>query len=44
MHQGDEFFRDLENAAGYELRAFTDQAVFCSAPGKQILFKNIVNT
>ena len=42
--QGDEFFRDLESAAGYELRAFTDQALFCSAPGKMILFKDIVNT
>lgn len=41
--QGEEFFRDLETAAGYELRAFTDQAVFCSAPGKQVLMKNIVN-
>lgn len=42
--QGDEFFRDLETAAGYELRAFTDQAVFSSAPGKMVLIKNIVNT
>lgn len=41
--QGEEFFRDLETAAGYELRAFTDQAVFCSAPGKQVLMKNITN-
>lgn len=42
--QGEEFFRDLESAAGYELRCFTDQAIFCSAPGKQVLMKNIVNT
>lgn len=42
--QGDEFFRDLESAAGYELRAFTDQAAFCSAPGKQVLMTNIVNS
>jgi hypothetical protein len=42
--QGEEFFRDLENAAGYELRAFTDQAPFCSAPGRQVLLKNIVNS
>jgi hypothetical protein len=41
--QGDEFFRDLETAAGYELRAFTDQALFCSAPGKAVLINNIVN-
>lgn len=41
--QGEEFFRDLESAAGYELRAFTDQAPFCSAPGKQVLMTGIVN-
>lgn len=41
--QGDEFFRDLENSAGYELRAYTDQALFCSAPGKQVLITSIVN-
>jgi hypothetical protein len=41
---GDEFFRDLENAAAYELRLFTDQAVFCSAPGRNILITGIVNT
>lgn len=42
--QGDEFFRDLENSAGYELRAYCDQAVFCAKPGIQILIKNIVNS
>jgi hypothetical protein len=42
--QGEEFFRDLDTAAGYELRCFTDQAIFCSAPGKQVLIKNVVNS
>jgi hypothetical protein len=42
--QGEEFFRDLESAAGYELRAFCDQAVFSSAPGKMVLIKGIVNS
>jgi hypothetical protein len=42
--QGEEFFRDLETAAGYELRAFSDQAVFSSAPGKMVLITGIVNT
>jgi hypothetical protein len=42
--QGDEFFRDLESAAGYELRCFTDQAAFCSAPGRQVVITGIVNT
>lgn len=42
--QGDEFFRDQENAAAYELRLYTDQAVFCQAPGKNVLITNIVNS
>lgn len=42
--QGEEFFRDLETAAGYELRAFTDQAVFSFAPGKMVLITGIVNS
>ena len=41
--QGEEFFRDLENAAAYELRLYTDQAVFCMAPGKNVLITGIVN-
>lgn len=42
--QGEEFFRDLENAAGYEMRLYTDQAIFCMAPGKNVLITGIVNT
>lgn len=41
--QEDEFFRDLEDSAGYELRAYTDQALFCQAPGRQALAKGINN-
>lgn len=41
--RGDEFFRELENHAGYELRCYTDQALFCSAPGKNVLINLIVN-
>lgn len=41
--QGDEFFRHLENSAGYELRLWTDQAIFCHAPGRSVLIDNIVN-
>jgi hypothetical protein len=37
------FFRDLENAAGYELRCYTDQALFNAAPGRSTLVYNIVN-
>jgi len=42
--QGDEFFRDLENAAGYEMRLYTDQAIFCHAPGRNVLITSIVNS
>jgi hypothetical protein len=41
--KGDEFFRELENNAGYELRVYTDQALFCHAPGKNVLINAIVN-
>jgi hypothetical protein len=41
--QGEEFFRDLENSAGYELRLYTDQALFCQAPGRNTLITGIVN-
>lgn len=41
--QGDEFFRDLENSAAYELRLYSDQALFCMAPGRNVLINNIVN-
>lgn len=42
--QGEEFFRDLENSAGYELRLYTDQALFCMAPGRSTLINDIVNS
>lgn len=42
--QGEEFFRDLENSAAYELRLYTDQALFCQAPGRNTLIKDIVNS
>lgn len=35
------FFRLLENANGYELRAYTDQALFCTAPGKCVLLTGL---
>lgn len=41
--QGDNFFREIENAAGYELRAYSDQALLCFSPGKNTLIKGIVN-
>jgi len=42
--QGEEFFRDLENAAAYELRLYSDQAIFCMAPGRNTIVINIVNS
>lgn len=42
--QGEDFFRDLENSAGYEMRLYTDQAVFCMAPGKNVVLSGIVNS
>ena len=37
-------FRELENAAGIELRLYTDQAPFCKNPQYMQLFTGIVNT
>lgn len=39
----DRFLRDLENSAGLEIRLFSDQALFCAAPGKNTLIQDIVN-
>jgi len=41
--QKDEFFRHLSESAGFELRLWSDQALFCSAPGKSTLIYAIVN-
>ncbi len=42
--QGEEFFRDVENSAAYELRLYSDQALFCMAPGRNVLISNVVNS
>lgn len=39
--QGENFFRDMEDAAGYELRCYTDQALFCAKPGRQVIISNL---
>lgn len=41
---GEEFFRHLESQAGYQLRLWTDQSIFCSAPGHSVIVTGIVNT
>jgi hypothetical protein len=42
--QGEEFFRDLENSAAYELRLYSDQALFCHRPGTNVIMTGIVNS
>lgn len=40
---GDDFFRELDSAAGFELRCYCDQALFTSQPSHNVLIKGIVN-
>jgi len=40
----DEFFRELDDKNGYELRAYCDQALLAPAPNKLLLINEIVNT
>ena len=42
--RGDEFFRDLGGNAGYEIRAWSDQAMFCHFVGRNCLINAIVNS
>jgi len=41
--KGEDFFRPLENHAGFELRCYADWAIFCHKPNKQILYTGITN-
>lgn len=41
--RSDEFFRVLENSNGFELRAYTDQALFCSRPACITLLRYVKN-
>jgi hypothetical protein len=40
--QADKYLLELSSHAGVELRAYTDQAVLCIKPGRQILVTNLV--
>jgi hypothetical protein len=42
--QQDEFFRHLSDAAGFELRLWSDQALFTYAPGRNVIVTGIVNS
>ena len=39
--RGDDFFRELENQSGYELRAYADYALFTFSPAKNVLITGI---
>lgn len=41
---GDEIFRQLEDNAAFEIRAYTDQALFTDHASHLLKFKNIVNS
>lgn len=40
---GGNYIIPLENAMGYGLRLYSDQALFCEAPGRTALISNIIN-
>lgn len=42
--QQEDFFIELTGNAGYELRAYTDQALFCDSPAKLVKINGIVNS
>ena len=39
--QPDKYFLELQSHAGVELRAYSDQAILCNKPGRQILITNL---
>lgn len=41
--QQEDFFLELTSSAGYELRAYTDQTLFCDSPARLVKITNIVN-
>jgi hypothetical protein len=40
----DSFFRELSDAAGYELRAYADQQMFCEAPGLAVKLTGLADS
>lgn len=40
--QPDKYFLELQSHAGVELRAYTDQALLCIKPGRQVLITNLL--
>lgn len=41
---GDQIFFHLPTKAGFEVRSYSNQAIFCQAPGKQFIITGIVNS
>jgi hypothetical protein len=41
--RNNEMFRELDSRSGFEIRAYTDQALFCDHPSHLLKIKNIVN-
>lgn len=39
-----QYVKQADNAAAYEYRLFTDQAVFCAAPGRNVIITAIINS
>jgi hypothetical protein len=42
--RGDEIFRQLDGKAGFEMRCYTDQAIFSETPARCLKYTNIVNS
>ncbi|MAY37042.1 MAG: hypothetical protein CMN84_13180 [Spongiibacteraceae bacterium] len=42
--QGEDFFRELSDSAGYELRSFLDQSLFIETPARTVKYTGIVNS
>lgn len=42
-HAQGEYFTQLPDVAGYELRCYADQALFCNAPSRNVIIQGIVN-
>jgi hypothetical protein len=40
-YESEQFFRLLSDANGYELRCYTDQALFCACPGKMSILDDV---
>jgi hypothetical protein len=41
---GEQIFFHLPTKAGFEIRSYSNQAIFCVAPGKQFIISGIVNS